>query len=57
MIEIVPTIDPTLETETEVNVHDAYTSTQPRAVVTEVNDNNMTEKMGNVRKNTQQKIS
>ena len=57
VIEIVPMINPTLETETEVNVHDANTSTQPRAVVTEVNDNNTTEKMGNVQKNTQQKIS
>ena len=57
VIEIVPTIDPTLETETEVNVHDSNTGTQPRAVVTETNDNNMTGKMGNVQKNTQQKIS
>ena len=57
VIEIVPAIDPTLETETEVNVPDSNTGTQPRAVVTEVNDNNTTGKMGNVQKNTQQKIS
>ena len=57
VIEIVPTIDPTLETETEVNVHDSNTGTQPRAVVTEANDNNATGKTGTVQKNTQQKIS
>ena len=57
VIEIVPAIDPTLETETETNVPDPYTGTQPRAVVMEVNDGNMTGKMGNVQKNTQQKIS
>ena len=57
VIEIVPAIDPTLETETEVNVPDSNTGTQPRAVVTEVNDGNATGKMGNVSKNTQQKIS
>ena len=57
MIEIVPTIDPMLETETEVNVHDSNTGNQPQAVVTEANDNNMTGKMGNVQKNTQQKFS
>ena len=57
VIEIVPAIDPTLETETEVNVPDSNTGTQPRTVVTEVNDNNTTEKTGNVQKNTHQKIS
>ena len=57
VIEIVPTIDPTLETETEANVHDSNTGTQPRAVVTEANDNNTTGKKGNVQKNTQQKNS
>ena len=57
MIEIVPAIDPTLETETEVNVPDSNIGTQPRAMVTEANDSNMTGKMGNVPKNTQQKIS
>ena len=29
VIEIVPTFDPTLETETEVNVHDSNTGTKP----------------------------
>ena len=57
VIEIVPTIDPTLETETEGNVHDSNTGTQPQTVVTEANDNNTTGKTGNVQKNTQQKIS
>ena len=57
VIEIVPTINPTLETETEVNVHDSNTGTQPRTVVTEANDNKTTGKMENVQKNTQQKIS
>ena len=59
IIEIVPTIDPTLETVTEGNVQDSNTSTQPRAVVTEanVNVNNTTGKMGNVQKNTQQRIT
>ena len=57
VIEIVPVIDPTLEMETEVNIPDPNTGTQPRAVVTETNDNNTTGKMGNVQKNTQQKIS
>ena len=55
VIEIVPVNDPTLETETEVP--DSNTGTQPRAVVTEANDNNTTGKTGNVQKNTQQKIS
>ena len=57
VIEIVPVIDPMLETETEVNIPDPNTGTQPQAVVTETNDNNMTGKMVNVQKNTQQKIS
>ena len=57
VIEIVPTINTILETETEVNVHDSNTSTQPRAVVTEANDNKMTGKTENVQKNTRQKIS
>ena len=57
VIEIVPVIDPTLETESEANVPDSNTSTQPRAVVTEANDSNTTGKTGNVQKNTQQKIS
>ena len=57
VIEIVPVIDPMLETETEANVPDSHTGTQPRAVVTEANDSNTTGKMGNVQKNTQQKIS
>ena len=57
VIEIVPAIDPTLETETEVNVPDSNIGTQPRAVVTEANDRNTTGKTGNVPKNTQQKIS
>ena len=53
VIEIVPASKPTLEIETEVP--DSNTGTQPRAVVTEVNDNNTTGKTGNVQKNTQQK--
>ena len=59
IIEIVPTIDPTLETVTEGNVQDSNTGTQPRAVVTEanVNVNNTTGKTGNVQKNTQQRIT
>ena len=46
-----------LETVTEANVPDSNTGTQPRSVVTEVNDSNMTGKTGNIQKNTQQKIS
>ena len=57
VIEIIPTIDPTLKKEIGVNVHDDNTGTQPRAVVTEASDNNKTGKMVNVQRNTQQKIS
>ena len=57
MIEIVPTINPTLETKTEANAPDSNTGTQPRSVVTEANDSNTTGKTGNVQKNTEQKIS
>ena len=57
MVEIVPAIEPRLETETEANVPDANTGMQPRAVVTEANDGSTTGKTGNVQKNTQQKIS
>ena len=57
MIEIVPSIDPTLETKTEANAPDSNTGTQPRSVVTEANDSNTTGKTGNVQKNTEQKIS
>ena len=57
VIEIAPAIDPTLETKTEANAPDSNTGTQPRSVVTEANDSNTTGKMGNVQKNTEQKIS
>ena len=57
VIEIVPTIDPMLETETEASVPDSNTGTQPRSVVTEANDRNTTGKMRKIQKNTQQKIS
>ena len=59
MIEIVPTIDPTLEVETETSELDPNrdTSTQPRSVVTGASNTNMTEETKKVRMNTQQRIS
>ena len=57
MIEIVPSIDPTLDTETEENVAESNTDTQPRSVVTGTNDTNTTGGTGKIQTNIQQRIS
>ena len=57
VIEIVPTIDPTLEVETEASVPDSNTGTQPRSVVTGANDTNTTGETRKIPTNTQQRIS
>ena len=56
VIEIVPTIDPTLEVETETSELDPNrdTGTQPRSVVTEASDTNKTGETRKVQTNTQQ---
>ena len=54
MIEIVPSIDPTLDTETEENVAESNTDTQPRSVVTGTNDTNTTGGTGKIQTNIQQ---
>ena len=59
MIEIVPTINPTLEVETEASELDPNrdTGTQPRSVVTKASDTNKTGETRKVQMNTQQRIS
>ena len=59
VIEIVPTIDPTLEVETEASELDPNkdTDTQPRSVVTGASGTNMTGETRKVQMNTQQQIS
>ena len=57
VIEIVPTIDPTLEVETEASVPDPNTGTQPRSVVTGASDTTKTGETRKVQTNTQQRIS
>ena len=56
VIEIVPTIEPTLEVGTEASELDPNrdTDTQMRSVVTGASDTNMTGETGNVQTNTQQ---
>ena len=56
VIEIVPTIDPTFEVETEASELDPNrdTGTQPRSVVTGASDTNMTGETRKVQTNTQQ---
>ena len=56
-MEIVPMIDPTLETETEESVPVSNTGTQPRSVAAGTNATNMTGKTGKIQTNTQQQIS
>ena len=57
VIEIVPTIDPKLEVETEASVPDSNTGTQPRSMVTGNNDTNTTAETRKIQMNTQQRIS
>ena len=52
-----PSIDPTLDTETEENVAESNTDTQPRSVVTGTNDTNTTGGTGKIQMNIQQRIS
>ena len=48
VIEIVPSIDPTLDTETEENVAELNTGTQPRSVVTGTDDTHTTGGTGKI---------
>ena len=57
MIEIIPSIDPTLDTETEENVAESNTDTQPRSMVTGTNDTNTTGGTEKIQTNIQQQIS
>ena len=57
VIEIVPTIDPTLEVQTEASIPDSNTRTQPRSVVTGNNDTNTTAETRKIQMKTQQRIS
>ena len=59
MIEIVPTIDPTLEVKTEASElnPNRYTDTQLQSVVTGASNTNTTGETRKVQTNTQQRIS